>query len=227
MCVCTITPQQLELDLAHTLKTPSAAAPSNDLFMPTEENFKAAVDVVLRESDWFEEWADGIITANVDNAVSEMVEEDVRSFFNNWDPTDYFDMDHLLERAVENLDLDDDIESHVDNWLCNNLEVDDAVNDAVDNWMSDNFDPEEHVGEALNKYFRSNWDKEYVAGQQMKELMSDQDFINALAAAIVKHQQQQEFTKFALQNHAMQQAAINQADAVASMFSPVQGDSND
>jgi len=195
MCICTITPQQLELDLAHTLKTPSAAAPSNDLFMPSEENFKAAVDVVLRESDWFEEFASEIIESQANDHIEQCVEEDVRSFFNHWDPTDYFDMDRMLERAVENYDFSDHINDAVDNY-----DLDDTVKDAVDSWMCDNFDPEEQVKDAI---------------------INDQDFINALAAAIVKHQQQNQL------NTPLMQAAITQADAVASMFTPIQGDSND
>lgn len=173
MCVCTITAQQLELDLAHTLKTPSVGTPSNDLFLPTEENFKAAVDQTLNDSTWFRDWAEEIITANADNAISEMVEEDVRSFFNNrFDASDYFDIDEAIYRVMENYDFDDTIESHVDNWLSNNLDVDDAVKDAV------------------SDYFDNTVDVDYVAKQYIMEILKDVDFIEALAAEMLRQQQQ-------------------------------------
>lgn len=173
MCVCTITAQQLELDLAHTLKTTSVATPSNDLFLPTEENFKAAVDQTLNDSAWFRGWAEEIITANVDNALSEMVGEDVSDFFRNkFDASDYFDIDEAVDRVMENYDFDDQIESHVDNWLSNNLEVDDAVSDAVRDYFDDNVDVDE------------------VAKQNLLAILKDVDFIEALAAEMLRQQQQ-------------------------------------
>lgn len=173
MCVCTITAQQLELDLAHTLKTPSVGAQPSDLFLPTEENFKAAVEQTLNDSAWFREWAEEIITANVDNAVSEIIEEDVRSFFNNrFDLSDYFDIDEAVDRVMSNYDFDDHIDSSVDNWLSNNLDVDDAVNDAV------------------NSYFDNTVDVEEVAKQNITEVLKDVDFIEALAAEMLRQQQQ-------------------------------------
>jgi len=173
MCVCTITAQQLELDLAHTLKTPSVATPSNDLFLPTEENFKAAVDQTLNDSAWFREWAEGIITANVDNSVSEMVEEDVRHYFNhNFNVADHVDIDESIERVIENYDFDDTIDCRVDEWLSNNLDVDDAVSDAVRDYFDDNVDVDE------------------VAKQNIAEILKDMDFIEALAAEMLRQQQQ-------------------------------------
>jgi len=179
MCVCTITSEQLELDLAHTLKTPTLTLTPNDLFLPTEENFKAAVDQTLNDSDWFREWAEEIITANVDNAVSEMVEEDVRSFFNNrFDASDYFNIDEAVDRVMENYDFDDAIENHVDNWMSNNLDVDDAVNDAV------------------NSYFDNTVDVDEVAKQNITEILKDLDFIEALAIEIVRQQNHKEAQPF-------------------------------
>lgn len=174
MCVCTITAQQLELDLAHTLKTPSVGTQPNDLFLPTEENFKAAVDQTLNESEWFREWAAEIITANVDNAVSEMVEEDVRHYFNNrFDASEHFDIDEAVDRVLGNYDFDDTIDCRVDEWLSNNLDVDDAVNDAV------------------NSYFDNTVDVDEVAKQNITEILKDVDFIEALAAEMLRQQQQQ------------------------------------
>lgn len=177
MCVCTITAQQLELDLAHTLKTTSVATPANDLFLPTEENFKAAVDQTLNDSAWFREWAVGVIEGAVDaevsNSLSEMVEEDVSNFFRNkFDASDYFDIDEAVDRVMENYDFDDQIESHVDNWLSNNLEVDDAVSDAVRDYFDDNVDVDE------------------VAKQNLLAILKDVDFIEALAAEMLRQQQQ-------------------------------------
>ena len=179
MCVCTITAQQLELDLAHILKTPSVATQPNDLFLPTEENFKAAVDQTLNDSTWFREWAEGIITANADNAISEMVEEDVSSFFRNkFDASDYFDIDASIERVVDNYDFDDAIENHVDTWMSNNLDVDDAVNYAV------------------NSYFDNTVDVDEVAKQNITEILKDLDFIEALAIEIVRQQNHKEAQPF-------------------------------
>lgn len=179
MCVCTITAQQLELDLAHTLKTPSVAAPSNDLFLPTEDNFKAAVDQTLNDSAWFREWAEEIITANVDNAVSEMVEEDVRHYFNNrFDASEHFDIDEAVERVMENYDFVGTIDCRVDEWLSNNLDVDDAVNDAV------------------NSYFDNTVDVDEVAKQNITEVLKDMDFIEALAIEIVRQQNHKEAQPF-------------------------------
>lgn len=179
MCVCTITAQQLELDLAHTLKTPSVATPSNDLFLPTEENFKAAVDQTLNDSTWFREWAEGIITANADTAISQMVEEDVSSFFrNNFDASDYFDIDEAVDNVLSNYNFDDEIESRVDSWLSANLEVDDAVNDAV------------------NSYFDNTVDVDEVAKQNITEILKQTDFIEALAIEIVRQQNHKETQPF-------------------------------
>lgn len=172
MCVCTITPQQMELDLAHTLKTPSVAAQPNDLFMPTEENFKAAVDVVLQEAVWFKEWAERLIDAEVNESLQQYIEEDVDHYFRNFDASDHFDIDEAVERVLNNYDFDDEIESHVDNWLCNNLEVDDAVKDAVSEYFDDNVDVDE------------------VAKQNLLEILKDSEFIEALAAEMLRQQQQ-------------------------------------
>lgn len=173
MCVCTITAQQLELDLAHTLKTPSVATPANDLFMPTREDFNAAVEMALRDGGWLWEQAQEQIEQHISDGVEQCVEEDVRIFFNNrFDASDYFDIDEAVDRVMENYDFDDQIESHVDNWLSNNLEVDDAVSDAVRDYFDDNVDVDE------------------VAKQNITEILKDVDFIEALAAEMLRQQQQ-------------------------------------
>lgn len=173
MCVCTITAQQLELDLAHTLKTPSVATPSNDLFLPTEENFKAAVEMALRDGGWLWEQAQEQIEQHISDGLEQCVEEDVRHYFNhNFNVADHVDIDESIERVMENYDFDDQIESHVDNWLSNNLDVDDAVSDAVRDYFDDNVDVDE------------------VAKQNIAEILKDMDFIEALAAEMLRQQQQ-------------------------------------
>lgn len=173
MCVCTITAQQLELDLAHTLKTPSVGTLPNDLFLPSREDFNAAVEMALRDGGWLWEQAQEQIEQHISDGLEQCVEEDVRHYFNNrFDASEHFDIDEAVDRVLGNYDFDDTIDCRVDEWLSNNLDVDDAVNDAV------------------NSYFDDNVDVDEVAKQNITEVLKDMDFIEALAAEMLRQQQQ-------------------------------------
>ena len=177
MCVCTITAQQLELDLAHTLKTPSLGTPANDLFLPTEENFKAAVDQTLNDSAWFREWAGEIIESYTADHVEQCIEEDVRCFFNNnFNITNYVDIDQFVQDAFDNSDLSE----YVNSWMDNNVDAESEIETVVENYLDRQVDVEE------------------IADRVVGDILRDVDFIEALATEMLRQQAEQKKKEEAL-----------------------------
>ncbi len=191
MCICTITPQQMELDLAHILKTPTI----NDtpMFIPTVDEFKAAVEMTLRDSEWFTEMVEEYTESGVDEIVTTEVERQLERHFRNFDITEYVDMEREIESALNGYDFDYKIEQYMDN----------------------NFDPEDYVDTTVRSYISDSIDVEEVANNEVHDILNDTDFINALALAIVNVRKQQAAERKAKQEQQQQQPT--QGDTNASM----------
>jgi len=163
MCICTITPQQMEFDLAHTLKTPTLLMVEPPTSTPTLDDFKDAVDTVLMDSEWFGD----MVASRVDGALASLVDDEVdrrvERFFGRWDVHEHVDFGDLVDTAIENIDFEYKIEQLLDN----------------------NFDPEDYVKDAVSEYMSHNVDVEEIANEEVHEILKDTDFINALALAII------------------------------------------
>ena len=161
MCICTITPQQMELDLAHTLKHPTSTPTT--AFTPTLDDFKDAVDTILMDSGWFSDMVANRVDGELESLVDDEVERRVERFFNRFDVNDHVDFGDLVDAAIENIDFEYKIEQLLDN----------------------NFDPEDYVKEAVSDYMSHSVDVEVIANEEVHEILTDTDFINALALAII------------------------------------------
>jgi hypothetical protein len=185
MCICTITAQQLELDLAHTLKSPTPAN-DNPMFIPTVDEFKAAVEMTLRDSEWFKEMVEEYASDNLEQAIDEDVDRKLERHFRNFDITDYVDFDDAVgdavESALDNIDFDYKIERYMDN----------------------NFDPEDYVDTTVRAYISDSIDVEEIANNEVHDILNDTDFINALALAIVNVRKQQAAERKAKQDQPTQ-----------------------
>jgi len=196
MCVCTITPQQMELDLAHTLKTPTHPASSDNLFVPTKEQFTAAIEVMLRDGYWFNEMVERITTEFAESAIGEEIDDNLRRYFRNFDISDHVDMDREIESALSNYDFDDHISTYMDN----------------------NFDPEDYVDNAVTYYMDKRVDVEEVAASQVHDILNDADFIESLAEAIIKIRKQQAAERKAKREQQQLDAtSTNQGDSNANL----------
>jgi len=179
MCICTITPQQMELDLAHTLKSPTTN--DNPMFIPTVEEFKAAVEMTLRDSEWFGEMVEEYTESSVDELVTEEVERQMDRRFRNLDLSEHLDLEREIESAVSNYDFDYQIYRYLDN----------------------NFDPEEYVDNSVREYCE-RLDVDALATDEVHNILNDTDFINALALAIVNVRKQQAAERKAKQDQPTQ-----------------------
>ena len=193
MCVCTITPQQMELDLAHTLKTPPPAS-DNLMFIPTVEEFKAAVEMTLRDSEWFGEMVESITTEFAENAIGDEIDDNLRRHFRNLDISEHIDLESAIENAVDNYDLDDKFDRKIERY------------------MDNNFDPEDYVDKAVTDYMDRRVDVEEIANNEVHDILNDTDFIHALALAIVDVRKQQAAERKAKRDQ------LNQGDTNASLY---------
>ena len=170
MCICTITPAQLAIDLE---PEPKVTTNDNPMFIPTVDEFKAAVEMTLRDSEWFSEMVEEYASDNLEQAIDEDVDRKLERHFRNFDITDYVDFDDAVgdavESAMENIDFDYKIERYMDN----------------------NFDPEDYVDTAVTDYLSNNVDVEEIANTEVHNILTDADFIHALALAIVDVRKQQ------------------------------------
>lgn len=183
MCICTITAEQLELDLAHTLKTPTTN--DNPMFIPTVDEFKAAVEMTLRDSEWFGEMVEEYTNSGVDEIVTQEVERQLERHFRSFDITDHIDFEEAVgdavESSMENIDFDYKVERY----------------------MEDNFDPEDYVDSAVREYC-NRLDVEEIASAEVHDILTDTDFIHALALAIVNVRKQQAAERKAKQDQPTQ-----------------------
>ena len=163
MCICTVTSQQMELDLAHTLKTPTLLTVEPPTSTPTLDDFKEAVDTVLMESSWFSDMVASRVDGELASLVDDEVDRRVERFFNRFDVHEHVDFGDLVDAAIENIDFEYKIEQLLDN----------------------NFDPEDYVKEAVSDYMSHSVDVEVIAIEEVHEILKDTDFINALALAII------------------------------------------
>jgi hypothetical protein len=93
-----------------------------------ENSLQETVELVLKQSDWFQQMVRGIIDDTYDfedyakDAVEAVVESEVDSYFcNSFDPTDHFDFNDAVQDAVS--DQIDDI-------------VNDKMDEALEEYMS-------------------------------------------------------------------------------------------
>ena len=163
MCICTVTSQQMEFDLAHTLKTPTLLTVEPPTSTPTLDDFKEAVDTVLRDSGWLSDMVANRVDAELGSLVDDEVDRRAERYFRNFDVTDHVDFEALVENAVDNIDFDY----------------------RVDHYLDNNFDPEDYVKDAVSDYMTSHVDVEEIANEEVHEILKDTDFINALALAII------------------------------------------
>jgi hypothetical protein len=153
----------MEFDLAHTLKTPTLLMVEPPTSTPTLDDFKEAVDTVLRDSGWFSDMVANRVDAELESLVDAEVDRRVERYFRNFDATDHVDFEALVENAVDNIDFDY----------------------RVDHYLDNNFDPEDYVKDAVSDYMNSHVDVEEIANEEVHEILKDTDFINALALAII------------------------------------------
>jgi hypothetical protein len=202
MCICTITTAQLAIDLE---PEPKVTTNDNPMFIPTVDEFKAAVEMTLRDSEWFKEMVEEYASDNLEQAIDEDVDRKLERHFRNFDITDYVDFDDAVgdavDSAMENIDFDYKVERYMDN----------------------NFDPEDYVDNAVREYC-NRLDVDAVASEEVHDILTDTDFINALALAIVNVRKQQAAERKAKREHLFQTGqflgnvqATNQGDTNASM----------
>jgi hypothetical protein len=189
MCICTITPQQLELDLAHILKTPEVKGNDEHIFIPTIDEFKAAVEMTLRDSEWFPQMVEEYTETGVDEIVTTEVERQLERQFRNFDINDHVDMEREIDNALSNYDFDSEINAY----------------------LSNNFNPEDYVDNAVTEYLSRNVDVEEIANTEVHNILNDTDFIHALALAIVDVRKQQAAERKAKQDQ------LNQGDNNATL----------
>jgi hypothetical protein len=151
----------MELDLAHTLKHPTSTPTT--AFTPTLDDFKDAVDTILMDSGWFSDMVANRVDGELASLVDDEVELRVERFFNRFDVNDHVDFGDLVDTAIENIDFEYKIEQLLDNT----------------------FDPEDYVKEAVSDYMSHSVDVEVIANEEVHEILTDTDFINALALAII------------------------------------------
>jgi hypothetical protein len=180
MCICTITPQQMELDLAHTLKHPTSTPTT--AFTPTLDDFKETVDTVLMESSWFSDMVASRVDAELGSLVDDEVDRRLERFFERFDVHEHVDFGDLVDTAIENIDFEYKIEQLLDN----------------------NFDPEDYVKEAVSDYMSHSVDVEVIANEEVHEILTDTDFINALALAIINTRKAQAAERKAKREHLFQ-----------------------
>jgi len=180
MCICTITAEQLELDLAHTLKTPTTN--DNPMFIPTVDEFKAAVEMTLRDSEWFNEMVERTTTEFAESAIGEEIDDNLRRYFRSFDINDHVDMESEIESAMDNIDFDYKFKRYMEN----------------------NFDPEDYVDNVVTEYMDKRVDVEEIASAEVHDILTDTDFIHALALAIVNVRKQQAAERKAKQDQPTQ-----------------------
>jgi hypothetical protein len=153
----------MELDLAHTLKTPTLLTVEPPTSTPTLDDFKEAIDTVLWDSNWFSDMVANRVGAELESLVDAEVDRRVGQYFRDFDATEHVDFGDLVDTAIENIDFEYKIEQLLDN----------------------NFDPEDYVKDAVSDYMTSHVDVEEIANEEVHEILKDTDFINALALAII------------------------------------------
>lgn len=193
MCICTITPQQMELDLAHTLKHPTSTP--TPAFTPTLDDFKETVDTVLMESSWFSDMVASRVDAELESLVDDAVECRVERFFDRFDVNDHVDFGDFVDAAIENIDFEYKIEQLLDN----------------------NFDPEDYVKEAVSDYMSHSVDVEVIANEEVHEILTDTDFINALALAIINTRKAQAAERKAKRDNSNTIIITTQGETYASL----------
>ena len=193
MCICTITPQQMELDLAHTLKHPTSTPTT--AFTPTLDDFKETVDTVLMESSWFSDMVASRVGGELASLVDDEVDRRVARFFDRFDVHEYVDFEGLVDTAVENIDFEYKIEQLLDN----------------------NFDPEDYVKEAVSDYMSHSVDVEEIANEEVHEILTDTDFINALALAIINTRKAQAAERKAKRDNSDTIITTTQGETYASL----------
>jgi hypothetical protein len=153
----------MELDLAHTLKHPTSTPTPTPAFTPTLDDFKETVDTVLMESSWFGDMVANRVDGELASLVDDEVDRRIERYFRNFDVHEHVDFGDLVDTAIENIDFEYKIEQLLDN----------------------NFDPEDYVKEAVSDYMSHSVDVEVIANEEVHEILTDTDFINALALAII------------------------------------------
>jgi len=153
----------MEFDLAHTLKTPTLLTVEPPTSTPTLDDFKETVDTVLMESSWFSDMVASRVDGELASLVDDEVDRRVERFFNRFDVNDHVDFGDLVDAAIENIDFEYKIEQLLDN----------------------NFDPEDYVKDAVSDYMSDHVDVEEIANEEVHESVKDNDFMNALAMAII------------------------------------------
>jgi hypothetical protein len=179
MCICTITPAQLAIDLE---PEPKGTTNDNPMFIPTVDEFKAAVEMTLRDSEWFGEMVEEYTESSLDEIVTNEVDRKLERYFNNFDITDYVDIEREIKSVVRDYDFEDHIDSYMDN----------------------HFDPEDYVDNAVTYYMDRTVDVEEIANNEVHEILTDTDFIHALALAIVNVRKQQAAERKAKQDQPTQ-----------------------
>jgi len=195
MCICTVTSQQMEFDLAHTLKTPTLLMVEPPTSTPTLDDFKEAVDTVLRDSGWLSDMVANRVDDELVSLVDEEVDRRVGQYFRNFDVHEHVDFGDLVDTAIQNIDFEYKIEQQLDNI----------------------FDPEDYVKEAVSDYMSHSVDVEVIAIEEVHEILTDTDFINALALAIINTRKAQAAERKAKRDNSDTPTTIPQGENHASL----------
>jgi hypothetical protein len=128
----------MELDLAHTLKTPTLLTVEPPTSTPTLDDFKEAVDTVLRDSGWLSDMVANRVDDELESLVDEEVDRRVERYFRNFDVSEHVDFEALVENAVDNnFDPEDYVRDAVSDYMYSHVDVEEIANEEVHEILKD------------------------------------------------------------------------------------------